>query len=107
MRYEVQVDCTYINPDVSGVEVFNEVSVFQMHGRAVLGVGKDVLLEMCPHFNTTMLVIQIEHLLFVAGLSDPFVEMSLHPYSLFTDKQLKTSTKKQTLDPLYNEEFLL
>jgi hypothetical protein len=42
-----------------------------------------------------------------SGLSDPFVELSLQPYSLFTDKQLKTSTKKQTLDPVYNEEFLL
>jgi BAI1-associated protein 3 len=42
-----------------------------------------------------------------SGLSDPFVEMSLHPRSLFIDKQVKTTTKKQTVDPVYNEEFLL
>ena len=42
-----------------------------------------------------------------SGLSDPFVELSLLPNWLFPDKQAKTSTKKQTVDPLFNEEFLL
>ena len=41
------------------------------------------------------------------GLSDPFVELSLLPNWLFPDKQAKTATKKQTVDPHFNEELYL
>ena len=44
------------------------------------------------------------------GLSDPFVELSLQPEETFpesSEKQFRTTVQKQTLDPFYNEEFVL
>ena len=42
------------------------------------------------------------------GLSDPFVELSLLPEWLFPEsaKELfKTTVQKQTVDPVFNQEF--
>ena len=47
---------------------------------------------------------------FPPGLSDPFVELHLMPKSSFKDsseKTFKTQVLKQTLDPVFNDEFLL
>lgn len=47
---------------------------------------------------------------FLAGLSDPFVELSLLPEWQFTASArefYKTAVHKQTLDPVFNEEFKL
>ena len=52
-----------------------------------------------------------DHSLYVAvsvGLSDPFVELSLLPEWLFPESArefFKTTVHKQTVDPVFNEEF--
>ena len=58
-----------------------------------------------------MEAVKFVHLVFfAAGLSDPFVELSLLPEWLFTAsarEHHKTAVHKQTLDPVFNEEFKL
>ncbi len=43
----------------------------------------------------------------VIGSSDPYVILELLPFSIYhkTQKEYKTSIKKRTLDPEYNELF--
>ena len=57
-----------------------------------------------------METVHFVHLFFSAGLSDPFVELFLLPEWLFpasAREQYKTAVHKQTLDPVFNEEFRL
>ena len=45
-----------------------------------------------------------------AGLSDPFVELVMQPEARFeacSDQVFKTHVMKATLDPVFDQEFLL
>ena len=45
-----------------------------------------------------------------AGLSDPFIEFSLMPpwaFGLSKPHKIQTSKKKKTVNPVFNEEFMM
>ena len=66
--------------------------------------------SLIPRRQVDTETVHLVHFFFPAGLSDPFVELSLLPEWQFTAcarEFYKTAVHKQTLDPVFNEEFKL
>lgn len=82
-----------------------EVDIIE--GKGLPGLDKSGKLKLLPVNACTTIIKQSSF----SGLSDPFVQLTLMPTWAFAktsnNKHFKTTVRKQTLDPFFNESFKL